>query len=83
MSDKKYKLEYTVGCTNNHIFVNDKPLNDVSNEELESILLKITRNNPNLYHELLRVILESEGDYEDLGTCEQCGDLIERYTLIV
>lgn len=83
MGDKQLKLEYTVGCMSNHISVNDKLLKDVSNEELESILLRITRKNPDLYDELFRIILQSEGDYEDLGTCDQCGDLIEHYTLVI
>ena len=36
-----------------------------------------------LLQSILIDFIESKGDYEDLGTCEECGDTISKYTLKV
>ena len=30
---------------------------------------------------IIEELLETQGDYEDLGQCEECGDWVTKYTL--
>lgn len=34
-----------------------------------------------ILQEIVERVCESEGDFEDLGYCETCGDSIEKYTI--
>jgi len=33
------------------------------------------------YYHFIEALVETHGEYESLGYCEQCGDTVEKYTL--
>ena len=79
------KIEYSEGCTTTGVYIDDKPFVDLSIEEQKEVLLKVLAylKNPSYsIQEFLISAAEEEGEYEDLGECEQCGDYVYKYTLI-
>lgn len=77
------KIEYVTGCTCDALNIDGKRTIDMSVEELRGNILnaisKIT--NEATLQDILISIAEGEGEFEDLGHCEQCGDWITSYTL--
>lgn len=79
------EIEYSEGCTTTGVYIDSKPLVDLSIEEQKEILLKVLAylKNPSYsIQEFLISATEEEGEFEDLGKCEQCGDYIYNYKLI-
>ena len=79
------KIEYSEGYTTTGVYIDDKPFVDLSIEEQKEVLLKVLKHlkNPSYsIQEFLISATEEEGEYEDLGMCEQCGDYIYNYKLI-
>lgn len=79
------EIEYSEGCTTTGVYIDDKPLVDLSIEEQKEVLLKALKHlkNPSYsIQEFLISAAEEEGEFEDLGKCEQCGDYVYKYTLI-
>ena len=52
-------------------------------DKLRNIVNELTHKYPNRIDEMISAVLEIEGQYEDLGQCDQCGDYCCRYTLEV
>ena len=78
------KIEYSEGCTTTEVYIDDKPLIDLSIEEQKEVLLKVLKHlkNPSYsIQEFLISAAEEEGEFEDLGKCEQCGDYVYNYTI--
>ena len=78
------KIEYSEGCTTTGVYIDDKPLADLSIEEQKEVLLKALKHlkNPSYsIQEFLISAAEEEGEFEDLGKCEQCGDYVYNYTI--
>ena len=78
------KIEYSEGCTTTGVYIDNKPLVDLSIEEQKEVLLKVLKHlkNPSYsIQEFLISAAEEEGEFEDLGVCEECGDWITKYTL--
>lgn len=77
------KIEYVTGCICDALNIDGKRTIDMSVEELRGNILnaisKIT--NEATLQDILISIAESEGEFEDLGHCEQCGDWTTSYTL--
>ena len=79
------KIEYEEGCITEGVYIDDKPLADLSIEEQKEVLLKVLAHlkNPSYsIQEFLTCALTTEAEFENLGMCEQCGDFIYKYTLI-
>ena len=58
---------------------------NLSIEEQKEVLLKVLAylKDPSYsIQQFLKTAAEEEGEYEDLGECEQCGDFVYKYTLI-
>ena len=78
------KIEYSEGCTTTGVYIDGNPLVDLSIEEQKEVLLKVLAylKNPSYsIQEFLISAAEEEGEFEDLGVCEECGDWITKYTL--
>lgn len=77
------KLEYTDGCICTSLTVDGKETVDMSKEELKEVICKILDKESDLgvLQDIWCDLVTSQGEYEDLGQCEECGDYITRYTL--
>lgn len=77
------KLEYTDGCICTSLTVDGKETVDMSKEELKEIIYKLLDNESDLavLQNIWIDLVTSQGEFEDLGQCEECGDLITKYTL--
>lgn len=77
------KLEYTDGCICTSLTVDGKETIDMSKEELKEVICKLLDKESDLgvLQDIWRDLVMSQGEFEDLGHCEECGDYITRYTL--
>ena len=77
------KLEYTDGCICTSLTVDGKKIVDMSKEELKEVICKLLDRESDLgiLQDIWRNLVTSQGEFEDLGHCEECGDYITRYTL--
>lgn len=77
------KLEYTDGCICTSLTVDGKETVNMTPEEIKvSIRAMLDREtNISTLQDVWMSLIESQGEYEDLGLCECCGDWIYKYTL--
>ena len=78
------KIEYSEGCTTTGVYIDNKPLVDLSIEEQKEVLLKVLKHLKNPSYSIQEFLISAaaeEGEFEDLGKCEQCGDYIYNYTI--
>lgn len=77
------KLEYTDGCICTSLTVDGKETVDMSKEELKEVICKLLERESDLgvLQDIWRDLVTSQGEFEDLGHCEVCGDYITSYTL--
>lgn len=75
------KLEYTDGCVCTSLTVDGKETSEMGREELCSIIHKMLDkvDDEAVLQQIWMRIMESMGEYEDLGHCECCGDWITNY----
>ncbi len=78
-------LESVSGCICDSITIDgvetvDLPIQKVR-DTIKTLIDKET--DLGLLQSILIDFIESKGEYEDLGTCEDCGDLITKFTLKV
>ena len=79
------KIEYCEGCTATGVYVDDRALIDLSVQEQKEVLLKVLESLKNPTYSIQQFLInaaEEEGECENLGMCEQCGDSIYNYKLI-
>ncbi len=77
------KLSYTDGCTCTSLTVDGKETADMTAEEMKiSIQAMLNREKDTaVLQQIWESLVVSQGEFEDLGHCDQCGDWITRYTL--
>ena len=77
------KLEYTDGCICTSLTVDGKETADMTSEEIKvSIQAMLDREiDFAVLQDISTTLIESQGEYRDLGHCEECGDWISNYTL--
>lgn len=77
------KLEYTDGCICTSLTVDGKETADMTSEEIKvSIQAMLDRGiDFAVLQDIWTTLIESQGEYRDLGHCEECGDWISNYTL--
>ena len=77
------KIEYTSGCTAYSLNVDGVETVDMDKQDVKNVIKKLvdTEKDLGVLQMLLEYLMESQGEYEDLGQCETCGDHITRYTL--
>ena len=68
-------------CTS--LTVDGKETVDMTNEEIKASIRAILDREEDLatLQSILKSLIESQGEYKDLGDCEECGDWIFNYTL--
>lgn len=77
------KLEMITGCICDSITIDGKELSAMNDFKKRIVLNKVCdwlKHNAEL-SQLLKYVLDYHGEYESLGSCEQCGDFIDKYTL--
>lgn len=79
------KIQHTDGCTCDSLTINDVETVDMPIEQIKKCLGKLIDRISDIstLQQILISIVDSEGDYKDLGQCEECGDFITEYTLEV
>lgn len=77
------KLSYTDGCTCTSLTVDGKETADMTADEMKiSIQAMLNREKDTaVLQQIWKSLVESQGEFEDLGHCDQCGDWITKYTL--
>lgn len=77
------KIELTAGCTVDSLQIDGKQFEDLSYREMRDIIFSLVTEftDEDLYNDIIRSIVYSQGEFKDGYTCEQCGDFVETYTL--
>lgn len=77
------KLEHTTGCICDSLTINEKETANLPIEEVRDVVLNIINkcNDLSILQDILMDYIDCNGEYEDLGHCEECGDHIIKYTL--
>lgn len=79
------KLEYMCGCICDSLTVDGIEEIDLTDEQriliIEKIGSFISKASPDKLNYILQFLIPEFGKFEDLGHCECCGDIIEKYTL--
>ena len=76
-------LETVNGCICDSITIDGVETIDLSIDKVKDTIKLIIDKETDLgvLQSILIDLIESKGDYEDLGTCEECRDFITKYTL--
>lgn len=79
------KIQHTEGCTCDSLTINGKETIEMPLEEVKNTIRKLINHVSDIgtLQQILISIVDTEGDYKDLGHCETCGDFIMEYTLEV
>lgn len=77
------KLEYTDGSIRTSLTVDGVETVDMKLEDLQDVICKLVKRETNIIElqGLLGSLMQSQGEYEDLGLCGENGDWIINYTL--
>lgn len=76
-------LETVNGCICDSITIDGIETIDLSIDKVKDTIKTLINKETDLglLQSILIDFIESKEDYEDLGTCEECGDTIYKYTL--
>lgn len=77
------KLEYTDGCVCTSLTVDGVETVDMKVEDLQDVICKLVKREKDVatLQNLWISLMESQGEFKDLGHCDCCGDWIINYTL--
>lgn len=77
------KIESVTGCTCDSLTVDDVETVDMDKEAVKDVIKKLIdrENDLGTLQSILMDLVETRGEFEDLGHCDQCGDWITKYTL--
>lgn len=77
------KLEYTEGCVCTSLTVDGVETVDMNINDLKKVICKLVERETDVaeLQDLWMSLMQSQGEYKDLGHCECCGDWITNYTL--
>ena len=77
------KIESVTGCTCDSLTINGVETIDMDKEAIKDVIKKLIDREDDLgtLQSILTDLVEIQGEFEDLGHCEQCGDWITKYTL--
>lgn len=77
------KLEYTEGCVCTSLTVDGVETVDMDINDLKKVICKLVERETDVaeLQDLWMSLMQSQGEYKDLGHCECCGDWITNYTL--
>lgn len=76
------KIEYVYGCTCDSLTIDGVETVDMDIKDVRGCVLDIISRTTDLslLQSILSDVAELNGEYEDLGHCDQCGDYITKYT---
>ena len=77
------KIESVTGCTCDSLTVDNVETIDMDKEAVKDVIKKLIDREDDLgtLQSILIDLVETQGEFEDLGHCEQCGDWITKYTV--
>lgn len=77
------KIESVTGCTCDSLTVDNVETVDMDKEAIKDVIKKLIDREDDLgtLQSILIDLVETQGEFEDLGHCEQCGDWITKYTV--
>lgn len=76
-------LLYRDGCTCTSLAVDGKETIDMPEKELQNVIHKLVDNEQDIsiLQNLFMTLMESQGTYEHLGHCSECGDDVFEFSL--
>ena len=79
------KIESISGCTCDSLTIDGVETINMKITDIKEAIKKLIVAETDLgtIQSILINLLESRGDFEDLGQCDECGDWITKYTLEV
>ena len=79
----KDKIEYTCGCVCNSLSVNGEETSEMEVNKLKEIICKLinAEKQTAVLQDILIDLVETNGEHKHLGTCDCCGDSIDKWTL--
>ena len=77
------KIESVTGCTCDSLTIDNVETVDMDKEAIKDVIKKLINREDDLgvLQSVLIDLVEFQGEFEDLGRCEQCGDWITKYTV--
>lgn len=77
------KIESVTGCTCDSLTIDNVETIDMNRTEVQNTIKKLVDKEDDLgvLQSILIDLVESQGEFEDLGHCDQCGDWITKYTV--
>ena len=77
------KIESVTGCTCDSLTIDNVETVDMDKEVIKDVIKKLINREDDLgiLQSILIDLVEFQGEFEDLGHCDQCGDWITKYTL--
>ena len=77
------KIESVTGCTCDSLTVDNVETVDMDKEAVKDVIKKLINREDDLgvLQSILIDLVEFQGEFEDLGRCDQCGDWITKYTV--
>lgn len=76
------ELKYVTGCVCGSLTLDGVETVDLPIEKLQEALVKVIKSSKeDVLQDILICIIEGQGEYKCLGSCEQCGDTIDEFTL--
>lgn len=79
------KIEFSRGCMSWGVDCDGKSLSDMNYDEakavFDNIINYLIAKEGMTYYHFIEALVETHGEYESLGYCEQCGDTVEKFTL--
>lgn len=77
------KIESVTGCTCDSLTINGVETIDMDKEAIKDVIKKLIDREDDLgvLQSILIDLVEFQGEFEDLGHCDQCGDWITKYTV--
>ena len=77
------KIESVTGCTCDSLTIDNVETVDMDKEAIKDVIKKLINREDDLgfLQSILIDLVEFQGEFEDLGRCDQCGDWITKYTV--
>lgn len=77
------KIVNITGCTCDSLTVDDVETVDMDKKDVKEVIKKLIdrENDLGTLQSVLMDLVETQGEFEDLGNCDQCGDWITKYTV--
>ena len=77
------KIISVSGCTCDSLTIDNVETSEMKIEDIRETIKKLIDKESDLgtLQSILIDLVETRGDFEDLGNCDQCGDWITKYTV--